>query len=65
MGRGPFLFGEADRQPTSLYAPTAGVETRVDPRVEAEAARSRTGHLALTPRVAVTSGLRYTHSADD
>ena len=59
---GLFLFGEADRQPTSLYAPTARVETRVDPRVEAEAsAVFGQASFALTPHVAVTTGLRYTH----
>ena len=59
---GLFLFGEADRQPTSLYAPAARLETRVDPRVEAEAsAVFGQATFALTPRVAVTTGLRYTH----
>ena len=59
---GLFLFGEADRQPTSIYAPAARLETRVDPRVEAEAsAVFGQATFAVTPRVAVTTGLRYTH----
>jgi iron complex outermembrane receptor protein len=59
---GLFLFGEADRQPTSIVAPASRIESRVDPRVDAEAsAVFGQATFALAPRVAVTTGLRYTH----
>ena len=59
---GLFLFGDDDRLPSISYAPTARLETRFDPRVETDAsAVFGQATFALTPRVAVTTGLRYTH----
>ena len=59
---GLFLFGDDDRLPSHSYAPMARLETRFDPRVETDAsAVFGQATFALTPRVAVTTGLRYTH----
>ena len=59
---GLFLFGETDRQPTSIYAPASQLESRFDPRVDADASAAfGQATFVLTPRVAVTAGLRYTH----
>ena len=59
---GLFVFNEVDRQPAAIVASGYGVENRFDPRVEANAvAGFGQATVALTSRVAVTTGLRYTH----
>ena len=59
---GLFLFGEDGRLPSSSYSLSARLETRFDPRVETDAsAVFGQATFALTPRVGVTTGLRYTH----
>ena len=59
---GLFFFGEVDRQPSSIFARGPRLENRLDPRVEASAtAGFGQATVSLTPRVAVTAGLRYTH----
>ena len=59
---GLFVFNEVDRQPAAIVASGYGVENRFDPRVEANAvAGFGQATIALTSRVAVTTGLRYTH----
>lgn len=58
---GVFLFGESDRQPSSIYARSLRIESRLDPQVEAGAAATfGQVTLELAPRVAATAGLRYT-----
>ena len=59
---GLFFFGEVDRQPSSIVARGPRLENRLDPRVEANASAGfGQATVALTSRVAVTAGLRYTH----
>ena len=59
---GLFFFGEVDRQPSSIFARGPRLENRLDPRVEASASAGfGQATVALTSRVAVTAGLRYTH----
>lgn len=59
---GLFLFGEADREPSFTFLPGPRLEFRLEPDVEAEASAAfAQGTLSLTPRVALTVGLRYTH----
>ena len=59
---GLFFFGEVDRQPSSIVARGPRLENRLDPRVEASASAGfGQATVALTSRVAVTAGLRYTH----
>ena len=59
---GLFFFGEADREPSSIFVRQARLEARLDPRVESDAAAGfGQATLSLTPRLAMTAGLRYTH----
>jgi iron complex outermembrane receptor protein len=59
---GLFFFDEADRQPSSLVATGPRLENRLDPRVEANASAGfGQATVAVSPRVSVTAGLRYTH----
>jgi iron complex outermembrane recepter protein len=61
---GAFLFGESDDEPSSTVVPQAGLEFKLHPRVEARAnAAFAQATFSLTPRVAVTAGLRYTHES--
>ena len=55
-------FGEVDWQPSSIFARGPRLESRLDPQVEANAtAGFGQATVSLTPRVAATAGLRYTH----
>jgi iron complex outermembrane receptor protein len=59
---GVFLFDESDLEPSSTVVPPFGVEFQLNPRVQANAnAMFGQATVSLTPRVAATAGLRYTH----
>jgi iron complex outermembrane receptor protein len=57
---GVFLLDEVDRQPTSIRELSSAVESRLDPRVEADA-WALFGQVTadITNRMALTAGLRY------
>jgi iron complex outermembrane receptor protein len=58
---GLFLFEEVDRQPTSVLLGGPRLESVLNPLVEAEtAALFGQATLGVTPRLSVTTGLRYT-----
>ena len=59
---GAFLFRERDREPSSTVVPGPRLEFRLEPDVEAEASAAfGQAAVSLTDRIAVTTGLRYTH----
>jgi iron complex outermembrane receptor protein len=59
---GVFLFGDVDRQPTSVRLGGPRVENRLNPRVDTDTA-AIFGHatLPITGRLSATAGLRYTN----
>jgi iron complex outermembrane receptor protein len=58
---GLFLFGDVDRQPTSIRFGGPRLENRIDPTVEASTgAIFGQTTIALTRRLSATGGLRYT-----
>lgn len=58
---GLFFFDEADRQPTVVTLPSAGLENHLDPAVDA-ATQALFGQASvrLAPRLSAVAGLRYT-----
>jgi len=59
---GIFLFGDQDRQPTSIRLGGQHLENRLDPEVQSRSAASfAQATLGLWRRVSLTAGLRYTH----
>jgi iron complex outermembrane receptor protein len=63
---GVFLFDEFDHQSFWVDQPTAGLQVRLDPRVDATS-RAVFGQatLGLTSRLSATAGVRYTHEEKD
>jgi iron complex outermembrane receptor protein len=63
---GVFFFGEDDRQAVRANQPVQGLQVRLDPRVRATSAAGF-GHasLAITPRVSLGAGVRYTAEGKD
>ena len=59
---GVFFFNEFDHQSFWVDQPVAGLQVRLDPRVDATS-RAVFGQasIGLTPRLSATAGLRYTH----
>ena len=58
---GLFLFGDVDRQPTSVRLGGPRLENRLDPKVESNSgAIFGQGTIRVGPRVSATAGLRYT-----
>ena len=59
---GVFLFDEADDEPSFTRLPALQLDYLLAPRVDADAsAVFGQATFALTPRVSLTTGLRYTH----
>jgi iron complex outermembrane receptor protein len=59
---GVFLFGESDWEPSFTRLPSYQLLYLFAPRVDAEASAAfGQTTVALTPRLSVTAGLRYTH----
>jgi iron complex outermembrane recepter protein len=59
---GVFLFGDVDRQPTTIQMIPQRVESRTEAAVTSRAAAAfAQGTVALARRVSATAGLRYTH----
>jgi iron complex outermembrane receptor protein len=63
---GVFLFDEFDHQSYWVDQPAAGVQVRLDPRVDA-ASRAVFGQatVGVTSRLSATAGVRYTHEEKD
>jgi len=63
---GMFLFDEVDDQSIRADQQAAGIQVRLDPRVDASS-RALFGEttVALTSRISATAGIRYTHEGKD